>query len=585
MALNPSSQAPSAVEVIDGTVSEFYNVMDQCIRRSEVMPGQYKSITSPSYSNNCPIYESSFTTVDVGCPAPQVVDINNSFITAKAKIKINFGSGIASKNNINTFFVGWRSSLDALQRYIIYCNHKVVYDQVYVGEESFILQSLVPEHVRCRRPNQYTTYKNASSFSPDVCGTYITLNSSAGNEDDPTALGATSVEVEIPIKIDISQFLLFQNFKYLPGFCGTWSIKLYPSSQNLIVCPVDPKFTVPKNKLFMLEHLKSDSANGIDDFDHHFVQIGDKVKCLKVVKFKAPTFASATTMSGTEENPAWTTTTTTTYNSEITAAQIQVSADRITLEEVLYHQTQFELMYDIYDGLKARYMARPLTIPVNKLDYGRFAGIIGNGNNATSSTYTAAVSNVESMFILPFHDDLHHTVCFNPDFTNLYLSISGFGNFPQQPYNTGGNDEKHVRFVNMTLDALNINNSPIMAPNKDLMNSLEYKKTKYWTNASAGEKDKLADGNYGDNYDKSNFLIGIPFSNDIDFQGGLTSNGNINIKLSAGSSIINTIGQELNGSNCSIGATVMFCCDAALMIKCVPYADQPEVRLVTERIV
>ena len=30
---------------------------------------------------------------------------------------------------------------------------------------------------------------------------------------------------------------------------------------------------------------------------------------------------------------------------------------------------------------------------------------------------------------------------------------------------------------------------------------------------------------------------------------------------------------------------VMFCCDAALMIKCVPYADQPEVRLVTERIV
>ena len=228
-------------------------------------------------------------------------------------------------------------------------------------------------------------------------------------------------------------------------------------------------------------------------------------------------------------------------------------------------------------------MVRPLTIPVNKLYYGRFAGIMGTTN--TSSTYTAAVSNVESWFILPFHDDLHHTVCFNPDFKEFYLSISGWGNFPQQPLNTGGNDEKHVRFVNMTLDALNINNSPIMAPNKDLMNSLELKKTKYWTNASAGEKDKLTDGNYGDNYDKSNFLMGIPFSNDIDFQGGLTSNGNINIKLSAGSSIINTIGQALNANNCQIGATVMFCCDAALMIKVIPYADQPEVRLVTEKIV
>ena len=150
MSLNPSAQSNSAVEVIDGTVSEFYNVVDSCIRRSEVMPGQYKSITSPSYSNNCPIYESSFTTVDVGCPSPQIVDINNSFITAVVEVPITFESGIASKNNINTFFVGWRSSLDILQRYIIYCNHKVVYDQVYVGEESFVLQSLIPEHVRCR---------------------------------------------------------------------------------------------------------------------------------------------------------------------------------------------------------------------------------------------------------------------------------------------------------------------------------------------------------------------------------------------------------------------------------------------------
>ena len=134
MALNPSSQSNSAVEVIDGTISEFYNVVDQCIRRSEVMPGQYKSITSPSYSNNCPIYESSFTTVDIGCPAPQVVDINNSFITAELEFPITFGAGIASLNNINTFFVGWRSSLEAFKQYNIYCNHKQVYQQNYVCE-------------------------------------------------------------------------------------------------------------------------------------------------------------------------------------------------------------------------------------------------------------------------------------------------------------------------------------------------------------------------------------------------------------------------------------------------------------------
>ena len=583
MALNPSSQAPSAVDVIDGTVSEFYNIMDQCIRRSEVMPGQYKSITSPSYSNNCPITESSFTTVDVGCPAPQIVDINNSFITATIKVPITFGAGLQAYNNANTFFVGWRSSLDILQRYIIYCNHKVVYDQVYVGEESYILQSLIPEHVRCRKPNQYTTYQNASTYSPNVCGTYIKINSTGGTEDNPTALGAVTVNVEIPIKLDISQFLLFQNFKYMPGFCGTWSIKLYPSTQNMIVCPVDPHYTVPRGKLDLLNMLDATTVaagNTIDSYDHHFVQIGDNVKCLKVVKFKAPTFTSTPTFTKSEGVVTdGTVATSTTYNSVITPGTITITAGTATVENVLYHQTQFELMYDIYDGLKARYMARPLTIPVNKLDYGRFAGKMSN--SGSSSTYTAAVSNVESIFILPFTDDLHHTVCFNPEFENFYLSISGFGNFPQQPFNTYGNDEKHVRFVNMTLDALNINNSPIMAPNKDLMNSLEFKKTKFYTNADADVQEK----NNEENWDCSNFLIGIPFSNDIDFQGGLTSNGNINIKLASTASTIDTTTAALRSGTCNIGATVMFCTDCALMLKVIPYADQPEVRLVTERIV
>ena len=590
MALNPSSQAPSAVEVIDGTVSEFYNVMDQCIRRSEVMPGQYKSITSPSYSNNCPITESSFTTVDIGCPAPQVVDINNSFITATVKVPITFSAGIQSYNDVNTFFVGWRSSLDILQRYIIYCNHKVVYDQVYVGEESYILQSLIPEHVRCRKPNQYTTYENASTYSPNVCGTYIKINSTDGGENNPTALGAVTVNVEIPIKLDINQFLLFQNFKYMPGFCGTWSIKLYPSMQNMIVCPVDPRYTVPADKLYLLSMCNNGTVNNhrtIDSYDHHFVQIGDKVNCLKVVKFIAPTFTSAPSLTkGTGEHATCVTNvtvaTTTTYNSVITPGTITVTAGTCTVENVLYHQTQFELMYDIYDGLKARYMARPLTIPVNKLDYGRFAGVMRN--TGSSSTYTAAVSNVESMFILPFTDDMHHTVCFNPEFENFYLSISGFGNYPPQPFSTAGNSDDHTRFVNMTLDALNINNSPIMAPNKDLMNSLETKHVVYW---------KYDDGAYvkavddtDNKHDTSNFLIGIPFSNDIDFQGGLTSNGNVNIKLAHSKSTVDAIENNLRGvATCGIGATVMFCTDCALMIKAVPYSDQPECRLVTERIV
>ena len=548
MALNPSAIGHSTVEVIDGTISEYYNIMDQCIRRSEVMPGQYVSITSPSYSNNCPIDERSFTTVDVGCPAPKVVDINNSFITAKFKVPIKFPAGFKVNTNACTFFVGWRSSIDALERYIIYCNHKTVYDQTFVGEESYILQSIIPDHIKSKKKRQYTTYRNASTFSPDVCGTYITLISPDTSDTDktPKDLGAFTINVEIPIKIDVSQFLLFSNFKYLPAFCGTWSIKLYPSTRNMILCPVDPTVmmtSVQFNKF---------RAFDLSQYTHNFVQKGDKIKCITGIDENAPV--------------------------QPTFADVNIEIGSAKMDEVLLHQTQFELMYDIYDGLKSRYMARPLTIPVNKLDYGRFAGAMKN--SGVSSTYTAAIQNCESMFILPFTDDDHHTVCFNPKFTDLYLNISGYGNFPQQPFDTFGDNDKHTRFMNMTLDALNINNSPLMGPNEDLLNSLENRTIHTFVyNGAQTETDNNR------NVDGSNFLIGIPFSNDIDFEGGLTSNGNINFKLTAGSSIIDTLANQLNGSKSSLGATVMFVKDAALMIKVVPYATEPECRLIEERIV
>ena len=553
MALNPSTQAHSTVEVIDGTISEYYNIMDQCIRRSEVMPGQYKTITSPSYSNNCPINESSFTTIDVGCPAPQVIDIDNSFITAKIKVPITFPAGFKVHNKASTFFVGWRSSLDILQRYIIYCNHKTVTDQVYVGEESFILQSLIPEHVRCRKPYQYTTYENASTFSPNVCGTYITLTSPNGNGvNTPADLGKFTVTVEIPIKLDINQFVLFQNFKYLPAFCGTWSIKIYPSTQNMIICPVDPTVMMTPAQL------NNFAGKDLTDYTHNFVQCGDKIKCLTGMDNSTKT---------------------------VTFSDVTIQFGKAIADEVLLHQTQFELMYDIYDGLKARYMQKPLTIPVNKLDYGRFSGAMTN--SGISSTYSAAIQNCESLIILPFPDDLHHTVCFNPEFSEFYMNISGYGNFPQQPFNTFGRDEKHTRFVNMTLDALNLSNSPICVANKDLMNSLEcdevasYGITKPTYNGALTSTAEVTTKNF----DKSNFMIGIPFSTDIDFQGGLTSNGNINIKLSATSSKISDIAQQLNGGTSNLGATVMFIKDAALLIKVVPYATEPECRLIEERIV
>ena len=124
------------------------------------------------------------------------------------------------------------------------------------------------------------------------------------------------------------------------------------------------------------------------------------------------------------------------------------------------------------------------------------------------------------------------------------------------------------------------------------MNSLESNVVSVYkvnTNNKADGEGKITPSKQELILDRSNFIIGIPFSNDIDFQGGLTSNGNINIKLSSGASKIGTIRGELTGSEentrAAVGATVMFCKDCALLVKPIPYSDQPEARLVEERIV
>ena len=96
MALNAAAQAHSGLDVIsDGAITEFYNLMEEAMKVSEVMPGRYNIITSPSYANPCPVQESSFTTIDISTGQPNVVSLENSYITAKmivhAKIDAEIG--------------------------------------------------------------------------------------------------------------------------------------------------------------------------------------------------------------------------------------------------------------------------------------------------------------------------------------------------------------------------------------------------------------------------------------------------------------------------------------------------------------
>jgi hypothetical protein len=154
----------------------------------------------------------------------------------KIKYKLKLGvalTGAGAPAASRCLFVGFKNSLEALSRYDIFVNASKIYSQAWVGPESFIYNAGLSQTIREKCPYVYTSFKNAWNKSNAVCGVYVEL---------PTYAFAanTELEVEIPIKINLHQFLVLSSLRYLPSFCGRWEIELYPNWNNLVVLPVHP---------------------------------------------------------------------------------------------------------------------------------------------------------------------------------------------------------------------------------------------------------------------------------------------------------------------------------------------------------
>lgn len=552
MALNAASHSTTAIDIIDGTVTEYYNLMDDAMRKSEVMPGRYNIITSPSYANPCPVAESSFTTVDINCGQPTVISLENSYITAQLKVKLRCDKAHAYASGApQTYFIGFKSSLDAVTKYQIYTNGKLFYDQPFCGEESFVIQTIVPDHVKYTRSEQFSTLKRVKEMDTNVCGTYFTLQDVAANKD---------FEVIIPIKLDITQFLTFQEFKYLPGFFGTWSIRLWFGSTNLVMAVVDPTYSLKATGWTYTDPNKPITPR--------FVQIGQPIR--GITGFTAATSSAA---------------------AKVKTELVRFNVANFTADSVELNVAQFTLIFAVYDALKARYMQSPLAIPLMQLAYTRFSGAM-LPQNAFSSTYSSNINCCEAMFILPLTSDQHHTVCRNPRFEGMFLNIGGYGNFPQQSVSTypKPGDTSYTRFLTMTLDALNVNNSSLMSMTESLSASLRDCMVPHYTIGKSGDQITSTSADKGDyTQDDTNFLIGIPFSNSEDFQGGLMTNGQSSFKFSVSNSQFHP--EECDNEDTDrpkmvmgIGPTVMFLYDRVILLQTLPYSEQPNVKLVEERL-
>ena len=517
--------AHDAYDLLDGTVSGFYEDVDNAIAASEVVKGQYRYTISPAYNSPNPVDSSAFTTVGLTQNGPMVVDLENSYITTEARVVLNSSTALAQNSVI---FFGWKSSIEAIERYDILVNNTPIYTQSFCGEESFIMDQILSDLVSHTTPFVYTTMEDVRKGSPNVCGVYVLV---------PADFKAGSnIEFTVPIKIPLTNFLLLRNLKYLMSWMGKWELRLYFGTSNMIVYPL----------------------------------------------------SQAESLAAFGANPTCTTLTRTTfYNIEDTRDYIVSSAStgngfmkkvKMTLNNVEMNTAHFQLRMDIMEMLKQKYLAeKPLTFPVSSLQISRFTGVVNSGIIPAKATadmsivLCQAINNCDTLFIIPFRNTYQHTCCENPLVSNLQLHAGEYGTYPNQPFNTyNKNATNNIRYINQVMDALNVNASPIISLNRAVANSFLPSLTLQSTTGMDVAHDKA---HYLFTGDESNFFIPFPFSTDDDFQGGLSSPAaNINFKLTG--TIHNPGGAPLLYSTPWVAA---FLIDGVIMIRPDPASDAAKV--------
>ena len=301
MTINPQLQGKDQFEVLVGSVTNHFAQIESVLLQNECVNGQYNMVTSACYAQNTPIASPGFTKVCISVNGSLIADLENSYVTADLiyTLRYSLDSGVGSlgvanilsntavaddhthdysrKNNLDAshmtwYFIGFKQSLDALERYDLYVNSQLIYSQPFVGQESFVQMAGIKDEILKKNPFVYTCYENAATMDSNVCGVYVNL---AGINRD------TDFQITIPIKINIHQFLLLSPIHYLPSFAGRWEIELHFNSHNLVICPVHPSAYLNRGNAIQLDVAKTlntyiDAGNGqLQGFSKHFTQIND----------------------------------------------------------------------------------------------------------------------------------------------------------------------------------------------------------------------------------------------------------------------------------------------------------------------
>lgn len=473
----PQNQTPTVIDSMQGSQTDWYNSVDDAIRVSEIIPGQYEYTTATSYGQVDNIHEGDSTYFDIKCDRFKIISLENSFITLSQEITTTIPA--QTGNIIKEYYGGYKMSIEAFDQYRINSNTDLLYTSNNSRYEYFLMYNSI-----CDEPKYnsdcFATIKKIREKNPLVPGKYYDFSAITASQECKVILE----ELRIPL----SYFLLLMNMKWHPSWAGVITIEVLPSYKNFVWAPV------------INESVLHTDANWIAflNANDHKVDLGFNnmnSNMLNLVKQDATSKALSAT------------------NQKFTATTSITSKCKIRL-------AQYMLKMDVFNGLSAKYIQVPLLFPIQIIEPKNFTEAIKADTQPRTAT-TVALKHCDSMFCV-FPRDKNDRTCFKNPGIKYNFNIDGKF-YPREPYQTL-DDHKNI---NMLFDALNINNNMLHSIPDDLRTSLQpyYQKTTFDAKGTATDSIAFNGG------DESNFMIGIPFADSDDFMGGISTENTVQIEL------------------------------------------------------
>ena len=479
----PQNQQPNVIDSMTGSMEEWYNAVDEAVKKSEVIPGNYEYTVATSYGNVGKIYEDSSTYFDITCDRFKVISLDNSFITIEQDLKIT----VPDQRNVKytTYYIGYKYAADVIDQYRIYSNTDLVQTQNHARYEWFMMYNSVSDEAK-NNSDLYATLHKVRNMNPMVPGVYVNL--SAVTADSP-------IKIHLKVRVPVSAFLTLFNLRFFPNWSGKLSIEIYPSYRNLVVCPVIPEAEL--NNVSIAAHFKELLATDLTKYNIGFVNINQTAKSA----IKDP--GNDATWVGD-------------------AQTFKCNGDECYADKCKIRLATYLLKMDVFNALAAKYIQVPLIFPIQTVQIKDFTNPLNAGAGTFTTANTLALKHCDAMFVV-FRNGEYARTCFENPFIRFQFNIDG-KMYPREEMETFDDE----RFINQTLDALNINNSLLSSVSEDLRTSLQPYTTVLSSNAN-GTVITPTKTWFGT--DHSNFMIGLPFCDSEDFMGGISTSGTVQIEL------------------------------------------------------